>query len=412
MAQEPEPGLEPEEPFVRIVEMPPVKVYIDPPEGGTQEERDFFKENFEMELMGAAYEVAQSREESEFFMSLTIIHTEEEDPPNELRLVLYNTRRPETPIIAFSRTYADLTEMYTWNLWMIYQAMANAPILKLMPDATLRGVAVGWPVADDTSTESSGDDQSGDSPPPAAPSIESPGDDQRGAVDWPPPAVPPIESSGDGQRGVEELLPHVPALYLGLRLAGFQGLYTIQTMQNYGGGVSRSFSGEAAMVLEFHPLRYLSAQMEVDVAYEVFAAARESREGGGSSWSLDNFSALSMHIPLFVKTPVTFGRFSLSPYAGGYLVFPLGPLRGQTGSYSYRIQPPLGLSVGLDAGLALGPGKIILGVRYDRDLGTILGEGEGIPFYSRDRLTYSAGYVFKLWEWGEWGLGARKVEGQ
>ncbi|MDR0670235.1 MAG: hypothetical protein LBF95_09150, partial [Treponema sp.] len=56
-AQEEAGTAEADEPFVRVVVMPEIKVHVSPPENGTEEEVTYFLDNFKMELVGAAYAV-------------------------------------------------------------------------------------------------------------------------------------------------------------------------------------------------------------------------------------------------------------------------------------------------------------------------------------------------------------------
>jgi hypothetical protein len=61
---------------------------------------------------------------------------------NVLNIALMNTRNGRE-IVGLNWTYTELSEMNTWNLYLINQAMANAPIVKLLPDAELTGVMEG-----------------------------------------------------------------------------------------------------------------------------------------------------------------------------------------------------------------------------------------------------------------------------
>jgi hypothetical protein len=340
--------------YIRIVTIPQIKVYVAPLEGGTAEEKQYFKENFEMELIGAAYAVAETREESDFYMTLSVAPLENEGgegPPKGLDLNLFDTRTGRT-IITLNWAYTELSDMTNWNLWLIYQAMANAPVVKVLNSAELTGVPAG--------------------------------DWQRG------------RAAGDAA-GEKE--PHKRSWHGGLRAGGVVGLYTVQTTRGYEGGLGRSFTGEAALFLEFHPFRYVSFQAEGVVVYDSFGWNREVQQGGAVTRSDAVFSALSFHIPLLVKAPLSFGRFSVSPLAGFYVVLPLGSMGGDfddaAESYSYRVDPPLGLSFGVETALSFRSGKAVAGLRYDLDLGVAIGEGQG-PIYSRGRLVFSVGYAWRI----------------
>ena len=335
--------------YVRIIDAPEVKVYVSPVENGTEEEAAYFKENFEMELEGAAYDVAETREDSDFYLTLSISR-EEGSPPNNLEMTLFNTRTGQE-MVAISWGYTALSDMTDWNLYLIYQAMANAPMVKLLPDAEMTGALAG-------------NRQSGE-----------------------PPAV---AATGEKE-------PHTMSFYTGLRAGGFLNLYAFQTSRGYEGGTSRAFSGEAALLAEFHPFRFFSIQAEAAVVYEKFGNARETAEAARHN---SVFSVLSLHFPLLIKAPVSFGRFSLSPFAGAYYILSLWPAGADFGgdetSYSWRVDPPLGISLGIDMGATLRPGKFFMGLRYDQDLGTTLGEDLRSPLYSRFRLGLTLGWAFRF----------------
>jgi hypothetical protein len=252
-----------------------------------------------------------------------------------LTVTLFDTKT-NRQIVSLGYAYVALSDMNIWNLYIIFQAMANAPIVKLRPDAELEGILEGL-------------------------------------------AAKPKE-------------PHKAAFYAGLRVSGLLNLYTFQTLRDYVGGGTQAISWEGAVLLEFHPFRFFALQAEAGVTYERFGELR-----GGEARSLGMFSALALHIPLLMKAPITLGGLSLSPFAGVYYILPLwmSMEAGEISTkYSYRVSPPLGVSFGVDMGTALGPGKFFIGVRYDRDLGTTIGEDEESPFYFRTRLGLTVGYAF------------------
>jgi hypothetical protein len=192
---------------------------------------------------------------------------------------------------------------------------------------------------------------------------------------------------------------------MGLRAGGFLNFYSFQTSRGYEGGTSRAFSGEAALLLEFHPFRYFSLQAEAAAVYESFEEAREIRKGENMVRSVGTFSVLSLRFPLLIKTPISFGRFSLSPFAGAYYILPLGPMNVDFGgditdSYSWGVDPPFGISLGIDIGLSPRFGKLFIGLRYDQDIGATTGGSQESPFYSRNRLGLTLG--------GAWGWRKRR----
>jgi hypothetical protein len=67
------------------------------------------------------------------------------------------------------------------------------------------------------------------------------------------------------------------------------------------------------------------------------------------------------------------------------------------GSYAYGTIPPLGLSLGVDVGLPLGPGELVAGLRFDRNIGiTIVNDPNRMQYY-RNRIGLSVGYEFLIW---------------
>jgi hypothetical protein len=128
-------------PKIRIATMPPVNVYLALVENGTPEEENYFTTNFQMELAGAGYEVVMTQDTSDFYITLSITRYEE-DPPNELTVALFETRTGRE-IVTLSWSYTELSEMDTWNLYLITQLMANAPVNKILSGAELIGEAEG-----------------------------------------------------------------------------------------------------------------------------------------------------------------------------------------------------------------------------------------------------------------------------
>jgi hypothetical protein len=128
-------------PKIQIAAMPLVNVYLAPVENGTPEEESYFTTNFQMELTGAGYSMVTTRNTSDFYMTLSIARYEE-DPPNELMVALFETRTGRE-IITLGWNYAELSEMDTWNLYLITQTMSNAPIKKILSGVELIGEAEG-----------------------------------------------------------------------------------------------------------------------------------------------------------------------------------------------------------------------------------------------------------------------------
>jgi hypothetical protein len=113
-----------------------VAVFVPPPRGGTQAQRTYFQDNFKMELIGANYPVAETREESLYTIMLDISDNPDYDSrapvdewnkPYDLGIKLERSA-DGTEIVNFGFAFDDLESMADWNLFLLYQAMANAAV--------------------------------------------------------------------------------------------------------------------------------------------------------------------------------------------------------------------------------------------------------------------------------------------
>ncbi|MDR2629558.1 MAG: hypothetical protein LBC60_01390, partial [Spirochaetaceae bacterium] len=198
-------------------------------------------------------------------------------------------------------------------------------------------------------------------------------------------------------------------LYLGLRGGGSFNAYSSLVGGGYEAGTSQGFSGNGAVVLEFRIFRFLGLQAEAIFNYDTFKVAKITANlptVGQSLRSTDRFSAMSLMFPLLVKVPLEIGVFSLSPFVGIYYAMPLGKVHmdpsdsrtAAAASYTYTVNPPLGLVLGIDTGLTLGPGELFLDLRFSRDIGmTVAEKGYGIQ-YVRNQIGLSLGYKFLIWK--------------
>jgi len=102
----------------------------------------YFKENFEMEIAGAGYTITDSAQEADYLLQLEVLpHIIVYDdgssglaPPDEDQYLLnINLLRAEdsSEIVAFTFPFTELEEMYHFNLYLVYEAMANVPITRL-----------------------------------------------------------------------------------------------------------------------------------------------------------------------------------------------------------------------------------------------------------------------------------------
>lgn len=147
-------------PVIFAQNQPMVRIYIAPMETGSPEEQEYFITNMKMEFAGASYEVVDTLENSDYNVILAVSQqepspevesesaggegetpqTERESPPpppiNTISLTLFDTKT-ERELITLSWDYRQLSEMDMWNLYLITQAMSNAPIAKIPAGAAL-----------------------------------------------------------------------------------------------------------------------------------------------------------------------------------------------------------------------------------------------------------------------------------
>ena len=116
-------------------------IYIQPVMG-SPEQAAFFQENFAMETAAAGYAIADTKREADYSIQLSVKPnmvlyddgTEEQAPEDEpqfiLNLVLIRNE-DDIEMVAFSYPFTDVTDMYEFNLYLLYEAMANVPLTKL-----------------------------------------------------------------------------------------------------------------------------------------------------------------------------------------------------------------------------------------------------------------------------------------
>jgi hypothetical protein len=191
-------------------------------------------------------------------------------------------------------------------------------------------------------------------------------------------------------------------LYLGLRAGPSLGIYIPGDDTGFTGGDSYGASLNAAF----------QAAAEIVPLFSIQAEALFSWDNG-SRWeyeyvSGDNklrdyqqlFSGYSLQFPLLAKLNFYPGKFRISPFAGAYLILPLGKMetdnRGEEASYDYSYDLPLGLLGGLSVAFPLGPGLLFFDVRYAADLSEPELKGGDPKTYTRHTATLSLGYEFGL----------------
>jgi hypothetical protein len=193
--------------------------------------------------------------------------------------------------------------------------------------------------------------------------------------------------------------------YLGLRGGGSFNAYSSLVSGGYEAGMSQGFSAGGAVIIEYRIFHFLGIQAEAIFNYDTFKVAKITDINATQSIrSTDKVTSMSLMIPLLIKVPLEMGKFVLSPFVGVYYAIPLGPLKiesndalvGPSGSFTYTVDPPFGLVLGLDTGFSLGPGELFADLRFSRDVGmTVAGGGYGIQ-YIRNQIALSLGYRILL----------------
>jgi hypothetical protein len=106
------------------------KIFVRPVSGGTKEESDYFHDNFIMEIEAARYMIVDSEGEADFAFRLDCVKgTDEFGDWKALEITVLELREGRE-VITLSCYYDELREMYDWNLYLVYQAMANVPLTK------------------------------------------------------------------------------------------------------------------------------------------------------------------------------------------------------------------------------------------------------------------------------------------
>jgi hypothetical protein len=102
-------------------------------------------DNFTMETAGAGYYVTENASEADYTLKLEVKPnmilyddgTQELAPPDEAQFVLFITlldNDENTEVVTFGFPFTDLDEMNEFNLYLLYEAMANVPLTKFAGD--------------------------------------------------------------------------------------------------------------------------------------------------------------------------------------------------------------------------------------------------------------------------------------
>jgi hypothetical protein len=117
-----------------------IKIYI-PPVKANAGQSAYFQENFSMETRGAGYSLTETPDDADYSLLLEVKPnmimyddgTEEPAPPDEKQFILQiDLVRNEdgANMVSFSFLFSDVDEMYDFNLYLLYEAMANIPMTK------------------------------------------------------------------------------------------------------------------------------------------------------------------------------------------------------------------------------------------------------------------------------------------
>jgi len=105
------------------------------------EQADYFQKNFAMETIGAGYTLAENSNDADYSLALEVKPnmilyddgTEELAPPDEKQSVLQVElirNEDNTEMVSFAFPFTDVEEMNDFNLYLLYEAMANVPFTK------------------------------------------------------------------------------------------------------------------------------------------------------------------------------------------------------------------------------------------------------------------------------------------
>jgi hypothetical protein len=131
--------------FVSAQTRDDITVYLAPCTGGTATQQAFFNENFKMEIGAAGYALRDEEKSADYTLKTQIDDnlirysdgSSAPDPDNPYLLTITLDRNADkVEIIQFGYPFDTTDGMYQFNLYLVYQAMANVPLTKLtsIPD--------------------------------------------------------------------------------------------------------------------------------------------------------------------------------------------------------------------------------------------------------------------------------------
>jgi hypothetical protein len=207
-------------------------------------------------------------------------------------------------------------------------------------------------------------------------------------------------------------------LYLGLltggtisydKLQGFNAGDNSKNSDFEGDGLGLSPAASFTMMIPFlniplkgDPKLYLEIQTEVLFSWEWAGYTYHHKDNvpplaisKSGVWT-DEYSFFSLTFPLMLKFEFHYGPLMLAPYGGAYFYLPLGDAQARTNRIKENIDPdrygtnpdsslyreqdalrvsvdgvPLGMTFGFYTGIQMGPGALVIDLRYFKDFGTL-----------------------------------------
>ncbi|GHV93371.1 hypothetical protein AGMMS50268_38740 [Spirochaetia bacterium] len=314
--------------------------------GGTEEQQNFFRDNFIMETTAAGYTVTEDALSADYTLNLEIGKnmiryddgTEEEAPPDENKFLLgIHLIKNETnkEIVYFGFPFTELEEMYQYNLYLLYNAMANVAQTIVTVEQTV---------------------------------------DAEQTVEAAPPPPEPEKWLWVGARG-------------GM---SFRFYNRTEAIPFYEEGILYFLNLNGAFQASVHLLPWLDVQAELDFTSDdaPFTVT------GGTEDKTDPFISQSLTFPLLARFNLRKGYLMAGALLGPYVFVPLGQMKNKTmgGSFDYKMDVPLGYIAGINIGMKLGPGYLFLDTRWAADFGTLQRASDGANLYQRSGVTLSIGY--------------------
>jgi hypothetical protein len=202
---------------------------------------------------------------------------------------------------------------------------------------------------------------------------------------------------------IREVVIEIPVSYpdpffmLGMR-AGLSPRWYISPDEVTPGASALNFEGGVSGALRLNSL--VSVQLEIILSGDTVVYRGLDWENGGYTMANEKFTSLSLMFPLLCRLNFKPGPFRVSPFAGLYLIAPLGQTgyrlstKGGEESYSYSYSIPAGYTAGLEAARNYGPGMFLAGLRYAGDFGDVTINDGPETSYRRHIFSLYLGYEF------------------